>query len=86
MKAWTDYPIVELGDKEGQPAPVRECNVLSWDGDKYCDVEVAGVKTFYKAAYIYQREGRYGEVPRISKRQLHLLPRSQFNGAGDATK
>lgn len=82
MKAWTDYPIVELGDIVGEPAPVRECNVLSWDGDKYCDVEVAGVRTQFKAGYIYQREGRYGEVPRISNRQLHLL-QSSPNGTPD---
>ena len=82
MKAWTDYPIEELGDIAGKPAPVRECNVLSWDGDKYCDVEVAGIRAQFKAAYIYQREGRYGEVPRISKRQLHLLAK-QDNGTGN---
>jgi hypothetical protein len=73
VKAWTDYPIVELGDREGFPAPVRECNVLSWDGDKYCDVIVDGVNTQFKCAYIYQIAGRHGEVPRISSRQLALL-------------
>jgi hypothetical protein len=80
MKAWTDYPIVQLGDIEDELAPVRECKVLSYDGDKYCEVEVGGVKTMFKAAYIYEREGRLGSVPRITNRRLHLLPRAAFNG------
>ena len=38
MIAYTDYPFVELGDEAGQPAPVRQVNVLSFDVNKLCCV------------------------------------------------
>lgn len=63
MKYWTDYPIVELGDEPGKKAPIRECTVLEYHGHKYADVRVEGVETSFKAAYIYERPGRCGEVP-----------------------
>ena len=49
MKAWTDYPIEELGDLlEGKgytryTTPVRKCEVVSYDTDKYCRVIVEGI-------------------------------------------
>lgn len=58
MRAWTDYPIVELGDTPGQEAPIREVTVLGWDGNKYAEVEVEGVRTSFKAGYLYLRPGR----------------------------
>jgi hypothetical protein len=70
MKAYTDYPFIELGDTEGQRAPVREIKVLSYDGDKYCRVLVDRVDAEIKAGYIYQREGRYGSVPNVTRSQL----------------
>lgn len=73
MKAWTDYPFTWLGDTEGEEAPVREIEVLSYDGDKYCRIRVCGGEDEIKAGYIYQREGRYGEVPQITRRQLAML-------------
>ena len=33
--AYTDYPIPELGDKFYTKAPMRECSVLSCDGENY---------------------------------------------------
>ena len=66
MKAFTDYPILELGDKPNQKAPVRECEVLSYDGDKYCKIRVAGCFDEVKTGYLYAEKGRYGEVPRIN--------------------
>ena len=66
MKAWTDYPITELGDAEGQEAPIRECEVISYDGDKYCDVIVGGVLTSTKCGYLYSTPGRFGEAPRVT--------------------
>ena len=42
MKAWTDYPFEYLQDEAGKKAPVREVEVLSYDGDKYCRVRVCG--------------------------------------------
>lgn len=77
MKAWTDYPFEELGDKPNEYAPVRECDVLSYDGDKYCWIVVDGVKEEIKAGYIYQRPGRLGEVPSLSRRQLAELERNK---------
>ena len=58
MRAWTDYPIVSLGDRPHSDAPVREVEVLSYDGDKYCRVRVGGVEESIKSGYLYQLPGR----------------------------
>ena len=76
MKAWTDYPFPQLGDIEGEEAPVREIEVLSFDDDKYCQIKVGGAFDEIKAGYIYQKPGRVGEVPAITQRQLYSLPRT----------
>lgn len=73
MKAWTDYPFTSLGDTAGKRAPVREIEVLSYDDDKYCTIMVCGEKHEIKSGYIYQQEGRFGEVPQITKKQLANL-------------
>lgn len=73
MKAWTDYPFTWLGDTAWQKAPVREIEVLSYDDNKYCRIKVGGGEDEIKAGYIYQREGRFGEVPTITKAQLAEL-------------
>lgn len=72
MKAWTDYPIRELGDDLGRPAPVRECYVTGWDGDKYCSVVVCGHHVSIKSGYLYSEPGRYCEVPRIDVTKLEI--------------
>lgn len=85
MKAWTDYPFINLGDKPNEVAPVREIEVLSYDGDKYCRVKFAGVfEEEIKSGYIYQREGRYGEVPHITRRQLEILANVEVQGQDEA--
>jgi hypothetical protein len=56
---WTDYPIVELGDTPGQPAPVRQVTVLGYDGNKYCRVRVNGVETEIKRGYIHGDPGYF---------------------------
>ena len=58
MKLYTDYPILELGDESGKEAPVRECKPISYDGNKYCVVEVGGVLTSFKSGYIYTKPTR----------------------------
>ena len=65
---WTDYPIVQLGDRGGERAPVRVCVIVSYDGDKYAKVLVQGVHypIEVKLGYLYKREGRFGEVPAIT--------------------
>lgn len=65
---YTDYPIVELGDTEGQEAPVRRCAFLDYDGDKYATVLVEGVPKSIKIGYIYTQRGRLREVPSITHR------------------
>lgn len=59
MKCWTDYPIEALGDIPGQIAPVRECFLVSFDGNKYVEALVDGaVLAQFKAGYLYSRPGR----------------------------
>lgn len=73
MKAWTDYPFTWLGDTAGEISPVREIKVLSYDGNKYCRIMVNGGEDEIKSGYIYQSEGRYGEVPCLTREQLLSL-------------
>jgi len=70
MKAYTDYPIVQLGDIAGQPAPIREIDVLGYDGNKYATIEVEGLVTEIKLGYCYTKPGRSGEVPVINPEDI----------------
>lgn len=72
MIAYTDYPIIELGDISGRIAPIRKCNVIFYDGNKYCQIEIDSVKKEVKAGYLYIRPGRYGEVPGIDVGKLEI--------------
>ena len=65
LKAFTDYPFAWMGDVEGEIAPVRECTVHSYDGDKYCKITVEGVSTEVKSGYLYKTKGRFGKVKQI---------------------
>ena len=56
--AYTDYPIPELGDKFYTKAPMRECYVLSYDGENYCEVIVDGRKEVIKSSKIYATPSR----------------------------
>lgn len=73
IAAFTDYPILRMGDKAGEIAPVRPCKVLAYDGDKYCRVKVGRYVESIKRGYIYIRAGRVGEVPCVSVRRLNRL-------------
>ena len=73
MKAFTDYPIIELGDIAGEEAPVREVDILSYDGNKYCKVLVEGVILEIKSGYLYQKPGRVKEVPCFMHNELVKL-------------
>jgi hypothetical protein len=55
MRLWTDYPIAELGDIDGQQSPVREIELLAYDGNKYARVRLIneGIITTFKSGYIY---------------------------------
>ena len=71
MKAWTDYPFIELGDESGKKAPIREVEVISYAGDKYCQIEVEGVQTEVKAGYLYPVPRRYEyKAPGINLKNL----------------
>lgn len=71
MEAFTDYPIIELGDVPNKLAPVRKCKVLSYDGDKYCEILVSGIKTSIKSGYLYSESGRFDDVPVIDINKLN---------------
>ena len=73
MQAWTDYPFTRLGDAPNAVAQVREITVMSYDGDKYCRIKVGTLLEEIKAGYIYQKPGRLGEVPPITRAQLVAL-------------
>lgn len=73
IKAWTDYPITELGDTSGQESPARECEVLAYDGDRYCQIGVGGVVKEVKAGYLYSRRGRVGAVPALTEKTLQAV-------------
>ena len=62
---YTDYPIIRLGDTPGKKAPIRECEPLDYDDNKYATVRVGGVIESIKAGYIYVSPGRVGEVPTV---------------------
>lgn len=55
ISCWTDYPILELGDESGKPAPYRQVTVLSYDGNKYAKafINYCGVYTEIKIGYLY---------------------------------
>lgn len=73
MNAWTDYPIMELGDAPRALAPIRQCRALYYDGNKYVRVEVGGVILEIKSGYVYRRPGRFGEVPHLRRIDLRRL-------------
>jgi hypothetical protein len=73
---WTDYPILELGDTAGQPAPIRRVKPVSYDGDKYVKVIVDDFETEIKAGYLYTTEGEPGSMiyAPVSRSLIKALP------------
>jgi hypothetical protein len=70
---FTDHPITELGDKEFVEAPIRECELLSFDDNKYCYVKVEGIEKEIKRCYIYPQKGRCGDVDCVSIEEIKEL-------------
>lgn len=70
MKAFTDYPFIEFGDSVAEKAPIRMCDVLSFDGDKYCLIRINGKIKTVKSGYLYKKYGRYGEVETINTEEI----------------
>lgn len=62
MRAYTDYPILELGDVSGEEAPIREVKILCYDQDKRCKVIVEGVEEEIKTGYLYTKPVRCDEA------------------------
>ena len=78
IKAYTDYPFTQLGDIPGQSAPIREIEVISYDGGLYCEIIVDDISEYIKNGYIYQESGLFGAVPCITKEQLDSLPKTKL--------
>lgn len=53
---FTDYPFIDLGDKPHSVVQIRECRVVSYDGDKYCVVDINGKQLEVKAGYLRPTE------------------------------
>lgn len=64
-RCFTDYPILSLGDAEGERAPIRECRLLYVDRAlRYATVLVKDGNSWtehrFKACYLYSDRGRLG--------------------------
>lgn len=79
---FTDYPILEFGDDKFKTAPIRECEILSYDGNKYCKVKVEdndsdrSIVTTIKIGYLYKNYGRFMEVPSYKPSDLEVLSKT----------
>lgn len=62
MKAYTDFPFEILGDSIGKDAPVREVNIIKFDGSEYVEILVEGVREKIRHTYLYTMPGRLGCV------------------------
>lgn len=51
--AYTNYPLIELGDEPYEEAPVREVEILDYDGNKYCNILREGLVFLVKIGYLY---------------------------------
>ncbi len=80
MKVFTDYPIKELGDISGKTAPIREVELISYDGNMYCTISVEGVTLEVKSGYLYREKGRSQEVPSLRHNDLIKmgLPKTEY--------
>ena len=78
MRAYTDYPFVELGDEPYKPAPIREVEILSYDGDKYCKILVEGVGTEVKSGYLYRYWATWQDGEIFSEEEMASLPLTEY--------
>jgi hypothetical protein len=83
MIAYTDYPFLALGDEPWYPAPIRKVKVVSFDGDKYCQIEIVNTEysgydynNYIKSGYLYKHEKFVG-VESIDKKELAKLIRNK---------
>lgn len=72
--AFTDMPFSELGDPPSTPAPIRQVEVLAYDGDKYATVRTDGHILEVKVGYLYAIPGRCNNVDNFCLDALRELP------------
>lgn len=78
IEAWTDYPILRMGDTAGELAPVRPCKIISYDRDKYVRIRIGRYVESVKRCYVYNRPGRCGRARAVSERLLDKLPITKY--------
>lgn len=78
LYGWTDYPFVELGDVPHEPAPLRSCTMVAYDGDKYVSVIVAGIRTHMKAGYCYKTKSDAKNHKSFSRSELARIERASL--------
>jgi hypothetical protein len=68
--------VPQLGDTTGILAPIRRCVVVSYDGDRYCEIEIGEqpVRLHVNRVFLYSDEKRYGEAKAIQRLDLKRLP------------
>lgn len=71
IQCWTDYPFQMLGDIPHKEAPIRPCEIIDYDGDKYVTVRVGGGLANIKSGYCYKHPGRCGKVTPVSRFRLN---------------
>lgn len=81
--AYTDYPFTELGDTAGEKAPIRKCQILTWDRNKYCDIlvlfedddgDLRGHINNIKQFYLYKNEAQIDDGIQFTDKELEELP------------
>ena len=74
IECFTDYPIATLGDAPGKMAPVRKAIAMSYDGNKYCRVQIEDEVLEIKAGYLYTNPVRLGQNE--NRIDVRLLPKT----------
>lgn len=83
LDAYTDYPFESLGDTAGERAPIRKCQILTWDHNKYCDIlvlfedddgDLRGYINNIKQFYLYKNEARLEDGVQFTYKELESLP------------
>jgi hypothetical protein len=54
MKAYTDYPIIELNNSNHKQNLTKEVEIISYDGNKYCLIKINNFIKEIKAGHLYQ--------------------------------
>lgn len=54
IKAYTDYPIIELNNSNNKQNLTKEVEVLCYDGNKYCLIKINSLIKEIKPGYLYK--------------------------------